>query len=54
MKSLTKGGMIGMAMLAVSTGVTLLSDKNAYGLFLVVIGFGFVAWREWIKAYKVK
>ena len=53
--SLQRGGLIGLAMVTVSTGSNLIvQGKLAGGALLVIIGFGFIFWREWLKYSKKK
>ena len=47
-----KGSLISLAMLAIGTGISLISQsKILEGVLLVVIGFCFVLWREYLKMH---
>lgn len=46
----SKGSLIGLAMVAVSAGINqLVNEKILSGVILVLVGFGFVIWREYLK-----
>ncbi len=48
--SLQKGGLIGLAIVTVSTGSNLIVQGNVLGgSILLFVGFAFIFWREWLK-----
>ena len=54
-EALQKGGLIGLAIVTVSTGSNLIVSGNfSGGAFLVLIGFAFIFWREWLKLKAIK
>ncbi|GEM_PF-6140340 len=47
-----KGSLMSLAMLAVASGISLVTQGNMPGgTLLVVVGFGFVMWREYLKMH---
>ena len=53
--ALQKGGLIGLAIVTVSTGSNLIVAGNfSGGAFLVTMGFAFIFWREWLKVKRLK
>jgi hypothetical protein len=47
----SKGSLIGLAMVCISAGITqIVNDKLLGGIILLIAGFGFVMWREYLKA----
>lgn len=49
-QTVSKGSMLGLAMVCVSSGVTqIVRNDLAGGIILLLFGFGFVMWREYLK-----
>lgn len=47
---MNKGSLIGLAMVTVSSGITqIVIGKLTEGIILLIIGFGFIMWREYLK-----
>ena len=54
-ETLQKGGLIGLAIVTVSTGSNLIVQGNLLGgTILLLVGFSFIFWREWLKVKYAK
>ena len=47
--SIVKGTLLAVAMTLIGTGSTMLGARDLYGLLLMVVGFGVIWLREYMK-----
>ena len=47
---MSKGSILGLAMVCVSSGITeIVRNELVGGIILLVFGYGFIMWREYLK-----
>lgn len=49
-QAISKGSILGLAMVSVSSGITQIVRNDLIGgVILLIFGFGFIIWREYLK-----